>query len=182
MFEIPASQLPSSTPGSAKKRKVGRPIKAVILRNESGSTLYGKRVAQLSTTTTTAGTFALLKAVVGYTIVTATENVVIIDEYLSTKGVADDDIFWGILEGPVVVITQGLAGAGNDIAYGNKLVAGSGAATSANSTAGGVAAIATATSQTLPDVQRAIIGTALSARTTAESIQDIQIHAHIRHL
>lgn len=169
VFEVPAQQLDSSQVRGGKKRLVGRSLKVVALRNVSGTTLYGKRMAQLYDS---AG-YSLIKEVDGYTIVTGTGNCVLIDPFLDTVGVADDDIFWGVLEGPALVKTQALAGAGSNIAVGAKLIAGTGAATSGNSTAGGVA------TTTAPLVTE-LIATALSARTTANSMTDILAHFHIR--
>lgn len=169
VFEVPAQQLNQAQIRGGKKRKFGRAIKVVALRNESGTTLYGKRLASL---TTTAGE-SLMTSVDGYAVATAEANVVFIDEFLATSGVADDDIFWGVIEGPVTGIVQATAAAGGTIAVGAKLVAGTGAATSGNSTAGGVAA------DTTPRVDE-IVGTALSAMNSASTVQDVLINACIR--
>ena len=151
-----------------KKRNVGRQIKVVALRNVSGATLYGKRLAQLYDS---AG-YNLLKEVDGYTITSAQMNCVIIDEFISSTGVADDDIFWGVLEGPVTVKMQTTAAAASVVSVGSKVVAGTGAGTSGNSTAGGVGLSAS------PGVAT-IVGTALSGRTTADTGADCLISACI---
>ena len=169
IFEVPANQYNASQVRAGKKRLVGRQLKVVALRNESGVTLYGGRLAALDTT---AG-YDLLKDVIGYATDTDQTNVVFIDHNLATDGVADDDIFWGILEGPLIAQTQETAASAGTIAVGNKLVAGTGAASSQATSAGGVGASAT------PGVA-SIVGTALSARASTQTNTDVLINACIR--
>ena len=141
IYEFPAQRLGESVIGGKKGRKTGRAVRAIALRNISGATLYGKRLASLKKTADDsygASNMALTHEVDGYTTETAQRNVVIIDEFLDTVGVADDDIFWGIINGPVTVYTQTTEDATGNFDYGYPLAAGTGAATSGNSTAGGV--------------------------------------------
>lgn len=167
VFEIPAQPLGSSQIRGSKKRLVGRTVKAVLLRNESGIKLYGKRLAKL---TDTAG-YYLLKSVDGYATDLNEVNAVAIDRYIATTGVADDDIFWGILSGPTVIRLQGAANAAGTIAVGAKLVSGTGS-TSGNSTSGGIAA------NTTPRAD-SIVATALSAMNSASTGQDCLVNVHL---
>lgn len=168
-----------------KTRRVGKKIKAIALRNNSGATLYGKRVAILGSTAGYSG----ITTVIGYAATLALKGVVIIDEFLATSGVADKDIFWGIIEGPVTVLTPVIAGAdfNGDIAVGAQLVAATGTTTGATS-CGRVsnvtftAATAGNTSNGFDGFKMAanLIGSALSARTTGETAADLLINAAIK--
>lgn len=161
-FPIPASDSP-------KKRPSGATIEAVLLRNTAGFALLGKRLGSLEVT---AG-YKLVESVDGYTVALFEGNCVVIDPYLPSDGVADDDIFWGVIRGPVEILTPH-AGAGfpADIAVGDKLVASTVNTTNGNTTAGRIGGV------TLPGQTGAtasfnaavnLIGTALSARTTGET-------------
>lgn len=167
-----------------KKRLTGRNVVAVALRNESGLTLYGKHLARL---TRTAG-YSLLQSVDGYCDALAEQSLVIIDPGLATNGVADDDIFWGIIGGPTTILTPEAGAAFNgDIAASSPLV-GATAATTGTSVAGRVsniaftAATAGNTSNGYDGFRMAanLIGYALSARTTGETNSDLLIDACIR--
>lgn len=142
IHEFPANRLDAGGVGQKTGRKTGRTIKAIALRNVSGQTLYGKRLAALRLAdedTYGAGDGApLYHEVDGYTTDTGQKNFVIIDEYLEDNGVADDDIFWGILEGPVTVKSQAFEAADVDMTYGQAVAAGTAGATSGQTTAGGV--------------------------------------------
>jgi hypothetical protein len=176
---FPAKDLSVNSLRGNKSFRTGRDVVAVALRNESGLTLYGKRVARL---TRTAG-YSLLESVDGYADTLLEKQCVIIDEFLATDGVADDDIFWGIIGGPVIVLT-GWAGAdfSGDIAVGGQLVAATGSTTGVSSAGrvsnvtivgqtGGTEAFQNAANQ---------IGVALSARTTGETNSDLLINACIK--
>lgn len=181
IYEFPSRDVASTGIRGNKTRLTDRPIVAVALRNESGLTLYGKRVAKL---TETAG-YSLLESVDGYAAELADGNVVIIDEYLATDGVADDDIFWGIISGPVTVLTSTVGADFNgDIAVGAPLVAGT-ASTSGNSTSGRVSNV-TLAAQTAATVAFSmahnLVGVALSARTTGETAEDLLINAKLQYI
>lgn len=172
---------PKGTSGN-KKRPVGKGIYAVALRNEAGIALLPKRIA-------------LLKEVAGYGLLTAADgyaggayakkNCVFIDPYLPAAGVADDDIFWGIIGGPTTVLNP-MVGADmkTDIVVGNFLVASTGTTTGAT-TSGRIAnaTIANATSaQDALDVGLAVLARALSAATTHQTTagQELLVDACIR--
>ena len=113
-----------------KQLYTGKPIVAVLLRNTSGLTLLGKRLGQLDRT---AG-YAMTKNVDGYSTTLANQGVVLIDPYLPAAGVADDDIFWGIIKGPVPVLMPLVStdhASTADIAVNDPLVAATGTTTGA---------------------------------------------------
>jgi hypothetical protein len=165
----------------------GEPLRVIALRNRSGVTLYGKRHATLDLTT--AGT-AGVTDVKGLCDALA-EASVLIDPELATVGVADKDIFWGVVEGLALTLTpEAGAGFNGDIAVGADLVAAT-AASSTSSTTGGRVSNATfsgATDGSTVAVLRAYnlamnhLGTALSARTTGETSADLLMRVRNRRL
>ena len=163
-----------------KTRRVGKKIKAIALRNLSGITLYGKRVALLKT----AAGYNLITAVDGYCAILGNKNVVIIDEFLSVSGVAANDIFWGILEGPVIVLTPVLTGDDfNGAITAGAQIVGATAVTTQATSSGRVSNITVATAHATNAFTLAtnMIGVALSTRTTGETNNvDLLINACIR--
>jgi len=149
-------------------RASGRPIKAILLRNTSGTTLYGKRLGQI-----VEGVAAINNTVAGYAVASTAARCVIIDSYLPSSGVADDDIFWGIIEGPCIGQMQTLASAASVVVAGAFLVAGSGAGTATNTTSGGLGMT------TAPVVQN-LVGVALTGRTAADTGADVALNACIQ--
>ena len=181
VFEFPANRLSVSQIRGQKGRKTGKAIVAVALRNVSGVKLYGKYLASLVKTAPT--DFAtsgynqpLIEAVDGYALTLSQQNVVVIDEFLATTGVADDDIFWGIIGGPVTLKTP-IAGAGANIAIGSKLCVDASGSTSGVTTSGRVEVFPSTSSLAVWDGH---IGYALEAKTTAETNEDILIEACIK--
>jgi hypothetical protein len=178
VFEFPAQRL-TGGPRAAKGRTTGKAIRAVLLRNTSGIALTAKRVGTLAYAT--AGE-AGIETVDGYCDLTAERRCVIIDSFL-TSTVADDDIFWGILNGRCTVTTTLAAGELSNIAAGAPLLAAT-AVTSQAVTAGRVQNV-TLPGQTgdTATFQAAInlIGFALSARTTGETGSDLLIDACLRY-
>lgn len=171
VYVFPASRVSNTIRGS-KGRFTGRPIVAVLLRNTSGAALLPKRLGQLDRT---AG-YTPTKEVNGYSTVLGNAGVVLIDPWLPTAGVADDDIFWGILRGPAPVLLPLLSTGHADIAVNDPLVGHTGTTTGAT-TSGRVtkvqfvAATAGDTSAGLQAFTMAnnVIGRALSARTSQET-------------
>lgn len=184
VHEFPYNNTSGSQVRGNRKRLSGRNILAIALRNESGLTLYGKRLARLTRT----GGYTFLHSVDGYCAVQAEKHLVIIDPGLASGGVADDDIFWGIVAGPTTILTPEAGAAFNgDITYGDQLV-GAAAATTGTSVAGRAgnvihtAATAANTLAAKNAFENAVnmIGYALSARTTGETNADLLINACIR--
>ncbi len=157
-----------------KKRKTGRTVRAICIRNTSGAAMLPSRVITLDPT---AG-YHLLQRTLGMSTVLCAPHVAVVDDALPTAGVAQNDIFWAVIEGPQLVYTP-LAGSqfnGVDIAVGAPLVAATGSTTGAT-TSGRITNV-TFTFATAGDTSngfdgfrmaRNLLGAALSARTTAET-------------
>jgi len=177
------SSVPTGPKQPAQKRTEGA-LYVVALRNTSGVTLYGKRLAALDTST---GGKAGLTAVTGYSNTLAQANVVFIDEFIATTGVAANDIFWGVIKGPVIVSTSAVGTDFNgDIAIGAPLVAATSGATTASTTAGRISNVtlwagATTAAQATQNHSMAtnIVAVAMSAKTTANTNADILVNACI---
>lgn len=161
---------------SANDRLSGKQVRAVILRNQVGAAVLPKRMVLLDAT---AG-YDAIEAIDGYGDTLAMDRVVFVDPWLPSAGVADDDLFWGIIGGPTIVLTPAAGAAFNgDIAVGAPLVCAT-AATTGTSTAGRVSNV------TLPGQTGATqafsmanncVGYALSARTTGETESDLLVDA-----
>lgn len=186
IFEFPAKQVGAADNRGNKSRYTGKAIKAICLRNTSGIRLYGKRIGVLNGAGT-AGYDALHNCD-GYAAggIGNRAQIVVIDEYLATTGVADDDLFWGIIAGPVKVLVPALgSGFNGDIAVGNLLVNSTGTTSQSLTQSGRVANVTMNATTGLTDAfQMAanVVGWALSARTTQESTAgvDVLINACIR--
>lgn len=154
-------------------------ICAIALRNTSGITLLPKRLVRLDLT---AGR-GQLKNADGYSVLLGHSPVVLVDPFLPSAGVVDDDIFWGLYWGPATCLTPAVAADFNAaVTAGAPLVAATGS-TSGNSTGGRVAMV------TLPgqtgDTRSlsyaiGLIGWALSARTTDITNSDILVKLGLR--
>lgn len=162
------------TSRAASSRSSGKPIGAVLLRNTSGLTLLGKRFGQLSVAA--AGT-DMLHVVDGYTAAIAPKNAILIDPYLTSNGVADDDIFWGLFSGPALVLLP-LASTAHtaDIALNDPLVGATG--TTSGATTSGRVTHVRFTNATAGETGAAFnafnmiygcVGRAMSARTSQET-------------
>jgi hypothetical protein len=180
IFEMPVQNLSGGNFAAGNKaRLTGRSIIAVILRNTSGVALLGKHIGILDDT---AG-YALLENCDGYSDTLAQRNVVIIDDALPTAGVADDDLFWGILKGPTTVLTPIPPADFKDISVGDPLVS-STATTTGATTAGRLSNITVAgqTGGTASlTMARGIFAVALSAATTANTNSDLLVNACIQY-
>lgn len=158
-----------------KGNLTGRQLRIVALRNTLGAALLGKRAVLMST----AGGYTSVEDVTGYGATHGAARVVAVDPYLDSNGCADDDIFWGIVDGVTTMLTSTVgADFKGDIAVGSPLVCGTGTTTGSTSegrvsnvTLPGTTGATTALQQALN-----VIGTALSARTTGETNSDILVH------
>lgn len=167
----------------AAGRACGRPIKAMIVRNESGAALLGKRVVKF---TNSVG-YSNLTSIDGYAADLATGRHAFLAN-LPSAGVADNDLCWVILEGPVTVLTP-IAGAdfNGTITVGAPLVNSTGTTTGAT-TSGRISNVTfvVATDGGTQVGLRAFslaanqLGVALSTRTTSETATDLLVHATIR--
>lgn len=179
IYNIPANDF-SATQG-IKARLSSRQIKAFLVRNVSGVTLYGKR---LGTLRQAAGYDAFIAEVDGLAETLAHKGCVILDPYIATNGVADDDICWALVEGPCMLLTPDAGAAFNgDIAVAAPLVAAT-AAASTGTTAGRVSNVTLAgqTAATAAfNMAANLVGHALSARTTGETGAEILVNAQLRY-
>ena len=156
----------------ANSRDSGKPIGAVLLRNTSGLTLLGKRLGQLART---AG-FAPVHEVDGYSTVLGNAGVVLLDPYLPSTGIADDDIFWGVFSGPALCLLPLLSTGHADISVNDPLVGHTGTTTGVT-TSGRITKvqfIAATSGETGAALQafsmaKNCVGRALSARTSQET-------------
>lgn len=134
--------------------------KCVAVRNSSGGALLPKRIVRFAVGT--AGT-AVFSAVDGYAAVANNELVGVVDEYLPAAGVAANDVFWVVVDGPTEV-SHALSGTA--IAVGDRLAAIT-AATSGATTAGRATPSSVGAATTGSDnAGLGVIGYACSAGTT----------------
>lgn len=175
VYDHPAHNLSSTAVRSAKSRRTGHVVRAIILRNESGVTLYGKRLARL---TQTAG-YSLVESVDGYSASLRQPLVVWIDEFLVTDGVADDDLFWGVISGPITVLTPTVpADFIETITVGAQLIAAT-ASTTQSTLSGRPCNITIGNDTESHETSRWTVGTALSTVVSASTDSDLLINACI---
>jgi hypothetical protein len=153
---------------SARAKRSGRAVKCRLVRNSSGITLAPKR-----TVVWESGYRG--RRVSGYSATTAGEVAGVVDDKLSSTGVADDDLFWIVRGGPCLVKTDIASGANNVFSDGTVVVALT-AVTSQSTTSGRVApqSLAGATAPLADQVQNRI-GIAMSAQTTANTNNDLLV-------
>jgi hypothetical protein len=149
---------------------VRRPKTVIAMRNSSGQVMLGKRVV----VNKTAGGSGDLEAFDGYAATTGNANIAgVLDDQLPSTGVADKDICWVVVRGPVKVLTGNASGAANNFGVNAVLVAGT-AASSRTSLAGRMDGGQT------PTVQN-FLGVALSSNTTAQTDREILINAKVNY-
>lgn len=149
--------------------RTGRLIKCRLVRNVAGFALLPKRLVTFSAT---AGKYGA--RVDGYCDTTA-EHAYPVDEYLPAAGVPDQCLFYIVVEGPAVVLTDLAGGANNLIALGGNVVGLTGA-TSGATTSGRVAPIdLTGATALLANQIMNRVGRALTARTTGNTNADILV-------
>jgi hypothetical protein len=179
-YVFPASRLTGNIRGS-KGRFTGRTITAMLVRNVAGFAILGKRVVKLAES----GGYSDFETVDGYCAVKADAHVAFSDPFLTSAGVADDDIFWVILEGPTTVLSP-FEGGGFDkaISVGDPLVGATGSTTGTSGvgrvSVGGVLAGGSLAATEAYAHARNNLGRALSARTTGETNAEILVDAHIK--
>lgn len=187
VFYFPYGRYGSGNIRSNKERQTGWLSKAVAVRNQTGLTLAAKRVCILERTAGFGVSRALASdspggsifgTVSGYCHNTAQHLVGVVDPFIPSGGVADNDIFLLFIGGPCIVKSTLAGGATNVITVGAPVVAAT-AATSGADTAGYVEAV------TLPGQTGAtnafqaaigVIGYAASALTTANTGSDLLVN------
>lgn len=171
IYEFPDIKRTGNLRGQ-KTLRTNMIVRAVCLRNTSGIALLGKRLAQRDRDTSNPWEF--LSRVSGYSSVLRRSGVVAIDEHLSSNGVANNDLFWGIISGPWTGLTAN-AGADfpEDIAAHARLIAGTGDGTT-TSLAGRIASVTLSTATQGLETQ--LIGWALTARTTQATGSEVFVY------
>jgi hypothetical protein len=147
----------------------GRKVRVRCVRNSSGFAILPKRLCKFALT---AGKYG--RIVTGYC-TTVGEESYPADEYLPSTGVADGDLFYIVVEGPALVKTDLAAGANNVFNVGDKITALT-AVTSNATTSGRVQPqdLTGATALLANQIQNRI-GYALSAKTTANTNDDLLV-------
>lgn len=169
----------TNTGTGAMPHRTARKITLRCVRNMSGVTLLGKRLALLNAAKTRITGLAATSGAEGYPI----------DEWLPSVGVRHGDLCWIVMEGPAMHLTP-FADWGVDIAAGDRLQAyTANAGTTANASTAivgrahpfTVAAATTAGQFTdLINYVTNYIGTAMSARTTGQTNSDILVSVRRR--
>ena len=166
-YSVPASSLR----GGKTPPAFGHAVRAIALRNTAGIALLGKRLGLVSV----AAGYVGVSEVNGYSVTLNAGPVVLIDPWLASAGVADDDIFWGIIGGPALLRTASVGADFNgNISVGAELVAATGS-TSGDTAGGRVSNIAIAAATDALTAARRVVCRALSARTTAETNSDLLV-------
>jgi hypothetical protein len=149
-----------------KTLRTGGEVICQLVRNDSGIALLPKRVAVWK-----AGYRG--RRVSGYVTTDYAMAAGVVDEWLPSAGVADDDLFWLTVKGPSRVLNDIAAATTAHIDEGAYIVALT-AATSQATTAGRVQAFV-ATSNATNAVSEALnrIGVAMSTRTSANTNSDV---------
>lgn len=147
------------------------PFKKVcrLMRNASGVTLLAKRCLR------TAAGANWGKRLAGYTTTANEENFVgVLDEYLPSAGLVNNDLGWVTVYGPTLVLTDLAAGANNNISVGNWIGVIAGSTTGAT-TSGRAGLLNNTGGATTPLFEAAAnrIGKALSANTTDQTNTDV---------
>ena len=157
----------------ARPARSNRDVYCMCVRNVSGIALLPKRLVTLQKTGTDGKFF--LGRVDGYATVTADGPAYPVDEFLTSAGVPNNDLFWIVVRGPATVLTDIAAAAGNVINVGDSVVALT-AATSQATTAGRIAAqLLTGATALLANQVQNRVGRALSAATTSNTAADLLI-------
>lgn len=158
-----------------KSLRTTQPRKVRVVRNNSGTTLYKSRLVVLDTSAGTFGTRAN-----GYAHLDA-QRCRPVDEWLDSRGVPANALFYIVEEGPAEILNGTAADATNVIVAGDGLVS-LAASTSGNSLAGRVTPISinngTTANSTNAAMIRNRIGVAMSASTTSNTGVAILVNLH----
>lgn len=157
---------------STRKKRSNRFTHAILVRNVSGVALTPGRTVSWK-----AGFRG--RRVDGYTTTTGAEVAGVVDDQLPAAGVANNDLFWLLVEGPALIKTPLAAGAGSVFAEGNVLIALT-AATSQATTAGRPAVLdLTQTTHPASSIVNRF-ARVMSAMTTAQTNTDMLVDLYIR--
>lgn len=164
--------LDYSASSGVKPHRSGHLVRLRVVRNASGGALLPKQRVSFKAT---AGNY-LIGQVDGKCNSTAQGATAVVDEFLPAAGVAANDLFYVVVEGPAMHLTDLAGGASNLINVGSLLVCLT-AVTSGATTAGRVAPqdLTGATANLGIQIQNRI-GYALSAKTTANTNADVLVY------
>ena len=163
---------PTPTAGVRVKRS-NRNVVCLLVRNEAAAALLPKRIVKWKS-----GQRG--RQVDGYTCITNEAAAGVVDEFLTSAGVAVHDLFWIVVQGPTLMLTP-LEGDGTAVIAVDDLLGALTAVTSGATTSGRVrvnALTATSTATTdggLGAVVMNSFGRAMSAKTTANTNADVLV-------
>lgn len=155
--------------------ELGGTKRSVILRavrNSSGVTVHGKKLAKLN---------ALGTAILGLGIADGEQRVAPIDEYLPTGGCAANDICYVVVQGPAVCLTQVAVADANVIAAGDLVNVATINVTSGATTAGRLksrvlsSSVTANTAELIGVFGRAISSIATSGVTATDCLVDVDV-------
>jgi hypothetical protein len=156
----------------ARPVRTGKYVRCRCVRNTSAGNLIPKKLVTFEVDATTG--IELLGRVDGYARTTAVRAYPV-DEFLPSAGVQANNLFWVVMEGPAVILTD-LAGADNNVLNVGTVVVALTGATSGATTAGRVAPQdLTGATALLADQIQNRIGYALTAKTTANTNADVLV-------
>lgn len=162
--------LPANTAGQAEGVRSGMTVKARFVRNVANIALLPKRVVKFAS-----GYYG--RRVDGYCRLDHEEVAGVVDPYLPTSGVPDDDLFWMICGGPCL-IKMPLSNVA-DVAQGAIMTALT-AATSQATTAGRVQPLAGTSNQTnIGSGVANMIGRAMSAVSSTSTLGEVLVDVTI---
>lgn len=178
LYEMDATDYSTAQLRGNKTLLTGRQVTVRVVRNTSGAVQLGKRIVRAEL-----DGYETVGRSSGYARTTLEGNILgASDPYLDSNGVAADDLYLVVVEGPTTVLTPDTGTGMIDIAVGDSLIAAT-AAASTNATAGRIRGLTLAGQTAATDAFNAAmncIGRALSARTTAETAEDLLIWALCR--
>lgn len=157
--------------GGVRVKRSDNQVHAILVRNVSGITLTPGRTVSWK-----AGFRG--RRIDGFTTTTAQEVAGVVDDQLPAAGVANNDLFWLIVKGPVLLKTPLAGGAGNVFAEGDVLVALT-AATSQATTAGRPAVLASAATTNTAAAIINRFARVMSAMTTGQTNQNMLVDLNI---
>lgn len=169
-FAAPTGQTPTLRRAGGKRRYL-------VLLNDTTISLLPKLAVRFSTS---AGKYG--KYVDGYGYVLAEQLAGIVDDRLPSTGVPAGHVFLACIEGFHLCKTAVAADATNLINVGNKLVAETSAASTSSTTAGrlGLQVLTALTGAFVANPAMNFAGYALTAKTTANTDNDILVKLNIR--
>jgi hypothetical protein len=153
--------FPDVDPTTGKVRS-GKLKKCIAVRNVSGQVLRAKRAVAWKNGTTSLGNVANYREVSGYSRLTNDAVAGIVDEFIPSSGVANNDIFWVTVEGPTELLV------GQTVAVGDTVAAVTAHTTNATDSAGTGGYGATVSVTVAPQV--GVLGRVVSGTTNNVAI------------